>query len=85
MSDEQLPDWLAFGFAIEVPDGIYDGGKRQVNDAFLRPKPAELRLAGKTVPEPAKVRCDVFECAADHKMTKRLDRRGTHFVATSDR
>src|SRR6185312_4760511 len=40
--DEQLPERLAFGLRVEIPDGVDDGGRRQVDGAFVRADPAQL-------------------------------------------
>ena len=56
-----------------------------MNDALLGPQPAQLRFAGEAVPEPAEVRRDVAEIAADDKMPERFDGGRAHFVAAADR
>ena len=67
---EQLPDRLAFALRVKVPDGVDDGGERQMDDAFLRPEPAQLRVAReRRARTPAKSDGDVVDVPADDEMT----------------
>jgi hypothetical protein len=81
---QQLPHRLPLAARVEVPDGVDDGGQREVNHALLRPEPPQLRLAGQAVPEAREVRRDAAEVAPDHEVAERIHRRGAHFVAPPD-
>ena len=85
MSASSFHTGFAFGLAVKIPDRVDDGREREVNDALLGTEPAQLRFAGEAVPEPAEVRRDVVEVAADDEMTERLDGGRAHFVAAADR
>ena len=43
--DEELPEWLAGGLRVEVPDRVDDGRRREVDDALLGTDPAQLAVA----------------------------------------
>ena len=49
---EQLPEWLAFGFGVEVPDRVHYSGGSQVYDALLGADPLQLAVARHPAPEP---------------------------------
>jgi hypothetical protein len=82
---QQFPDRLLLGLGVKIPHRIHNRGERQVHGAFLGAKPAELRVAGKAVPEGRKVAGDVGEAAAHDEVTKRFDGGDAHFVAAADR
>ena len=82
---QQLPHRLAFHFSVEIPDGVDDRRQREMDHAFLRTEPAQLRVACEPPPERREVRGDVVEPLADDEMAKRIDRGGAHFVASADR
>ena len=81
---EQLPQRLAFGFRVQIPDGIHDGSQRQMDDALLGAEPSQLRIAREQAPEPRKIGRDVGELPPDDKVTKCLDAGDTDLVAASD-
>jgi hypothetical protein len=41
---QQLPERPALGLRVEIPHGVDDRGKRQVDDPLLRSKPSKLRI-----------------------------------------
>src|SRR5947207_9312284 len=79
--DEQFPQRLAFGFGVEVPDGINERRSRQVNDALLRPQPTHLTVTSDLVPEGAKVFRDRFQRPSLHVMFQRMDRGDADFFS----
>ncbi len=82
---QQLPERLAFGLGVQVPDGIDDGGHRQVDDAFFRTKPPQLRIARQSPPEPAQVCDQVLERPADYQITMSVDCGHAHLIAAANR
>ena len=58
---EQFPDGLALDFGVQVPDGVDEGRRGEMDDALLRPEPAELAFAGEASPELAHVSGDRFQ------------------------
>ena len=82
---EQLPHRLAFSLRVKIPHRVDDSREREMNDALLGTEPAQLRFAREAVPEPAEVRRDVVEVAADDQMPERFDGGCAHFVAAADR
>jgi hypothetical protein len=82
---EQLPQRLALDLGVKVPDGIDDGGHRQVNHALFGAEPAQLRVAGESSPEPAEICREILDSLADEMRAECLDRRHAHFVAAADR
>jgi len=61
---EELPEGFLFGASVEVPYGVDEGGGGEVDDAFFRAEPAELRVAGELTAEGAEVVGDGAEDAA---------------------
>ena len=50
---QQLPERLAFRLRPQVPDRVDDGGRRQVDHAFLRADPAQLADRRRSAPPEA--------------------------------
>jgi hypothetical protein len=48
------PERLALDFRPQVPEGVHDGGRGQVDDPLLGPQPAELAVARQVLPEGAR-------------------------------
>src|SRR5699024_3291914 len=51
----QLPHRLAQRFGPKIPNGIYEGTHRQMDDALFRSQPTELTVARTTVPKRSEV------------------------------
>src|SRR6185503_11206612 len=81
---EHFPQRLARALRVQIPDGVDDRRHRDVDDAFLRAEPAELRVAGQVAPERRRRRHDVVERAADHERLVGADRAGADLVAAAD-
>ena len=62
---EELPERLAFGAGVEVPDGVDEGTGGEVDDAFFGAEPAELGVVGELAGEGAEVVGDGAEGAVD--------------------
>ena len=61
---EELPEGFLFGAGVEVPYGVDKRGGGEVDNAFFRAEPAELRIAGEFAAEGAEVVGDGAEGAA---------------------
>ena len=83
--DQQSPQRLALGLRVQIPHGVDDGRRRQVDDAFLRTDPAELTVAGDVPPPLAGVLGKLFESLSDDERLERLAGRHTKLVASPDR
>src|SRR5437016_3982149 len=76
---------LALRLGVEIPDGVHDSGRREVEDALLGADPAELRVAGQPEPEPCHVSLDLLEGQSPDEGRERADRRDAQLVAPADR
>ena len=61
---QQLPQRLALDLGVEIPDGVDQGGRGQVDNALFRAEPAELRVAGQFAGECGKVLGDAAQRTA---------------------
>src|SRR6185312_7674422 len=64
---QQLPKRLALDARVEVPYGIDECPRRQMDDTLFRPQPAELRVRRKLPVKPAKVVRDGRQIAPYNK------------------
>src|SRR5215218_1293845 len=64
---EELPEGLALALGVEVPYGVDDRGRREVDHTFLRPDPPELAVSRDVTPESAHVLCERLERPSDHE------------------
>src|SRR5207244_12312469 len=70
---EELPERLALELRVEVPDGVDERRRGEVDDALLGAEPAELRVRDQPAPEAAEVRDEVLDRRADDVRRERLD------------
>ena len=82
---EQAPDGHAPRLCPEIPDGVHDRRRREVDDALLGSEPAELVLGGEAAPEAGEVAGDALERAAHHERLERTDRGDADLGATAVR
>jgi hypothetical protein len=54
-----LPERLVRPQGQQVPDGVHDRREREVDDALLRPEPAQLAVSREPPPEGPRVRLDL--------------------------
>ena len=78
--DEEFPQRLAFGFGVEVPDGINQRCSRQVNDALLGSQPTHLTVRRDLVPKGAEVFGQRFQRPPLHVMFESMDRGDADFI-----
>src|SRR5215211_8848805 len=71
---EELPERFVFGLRIEVPDGIDDGGRSEVDNTLLRSDPPELAVSRDVTPESAHVLCKRLEGPSLDERRERSDR-----------
>ncbi len=89
---KEPPKRLAFGLRPEIPDGVDDRRRREMNHTLLRAEPSELAVRSKTAPEPSHVganpievlpydeRCEGTDCSnADLVPTARREREPVTF------
>ena len=82
---EELPDRFALRLSPKIPDGIDDGGRGQVDRAFLRTDPAQLAVAGDMPPERAHVFREGAQRPPDHQWAKRGHGGDDDLIAAPDR
>ena len=82
---DQAPDRLAFELGPEIPERIDHRGRRQMDDALLRPDPAQLARRDELAPIGAHGAGDVGKPPADHQRRQSLDRRHAELVAATQR
>ena len=82
---EQPPERLALELGPEVPNGVDDGARRQMDRALLGSDPSQLRVGDEAPPEAAHVLADAVERPADHERLERADRRNADFGAPAAR
>ena len=63
--EQQLPERNAARFRPEIEAGVRDGGQGEVDDAFVRPQPAILRVIGDASLHGAQLRHQLLDIAAD--------------------
>ena len=85
MSASSFQTGLLRHLGLQIPHRVDDRRHRQVDDALLRPEPAQLRVAGERPPERRRGGDDLVEVAADHQRLEGANRRDAHFVAAADR
>ena len=83
--DEEPPKRFAFGLRPEIPDGVDDRRRREMNHALLGAKPAELAVRGKTTPEPSHVVANPIEALPDDERCEGTDRSNADLVPTACR
>ena len=81
--DEQLPERLAFDLGVQVPDGIDDRRRREMDDALFGPHPAELAVPDELVPERGEVIDDGGQGATDDHRPERRNGGHTELVAAA--
>ena len=82
---EELPERLSLELRVQVPDGVDDRGRREVDDALLRPEPAQLAVGDEPPPEPSEVADELLDGRADDVRHERLDRGDADLGAAADR
>jgi hypothetical protein len=80
----QLPDRFAGFLGPEVPDGIDDRTRGEVDGALVRPDPAQLAVSREIAPEPAGVVLDKVEVKSDHEVAHGLNGGTADVVAAPD-
>ena len=73
MIGEQLPQRLALALRPEIPDGVDDRGRGEMDHALLGPQPAQLRVRRRGYARTAHVADDLSERAPDHERLERTD------------
>jgi hypothetical protein len=81
---DDAPDGLSERFGPEIPDGVYDGSERQVDDALLGTDPAELRVVDEMAPCLAPVLDERLEGAALDAVGEVGNSGADNFVAATD-
>ena len=84
MSASSFQSGLPSALRVEIPDGVDDGGHRQVDHAFLGPSQRSCESPASAA-RTAEVRDHVLEAPADDERRERVDRRDAHLVAAADR
>ena len=69
---EKLPQRLSFHLSPKVPQRVDDGGRGEVDDAFLGADPAELAIAGESSPAGGEVLRDAVEAGALERAAEQL-------------
>src|SRR4028119_609270 len=82
---DQLPDRLARLLGAEVPDGIDDGTRGEVDGTLVRSDPAQLAVSRELAPEPAGVFLDPLQVEPDHEVSHRLNGGTADVIAAADR
>ena len=82
----ELPHRLAGPLRDEVPDGVDDGRRREVDDALLRPDPAQLAVADeRRARTPPRSATSSSIDRPDDQRPQRLDGRDDDLGAAADR
>ena len=71
---EIKPKRLAGALGQQVPDGVDDGGRGEMNDALFRAQPPILAVAHQTAPEAGKIILNPVKAATDDLRQQRVDR-----------
>jgi hypothetical protein len=79
---EQLPQRLPLQLRVEVPHGIDERRRREMDHALLGPEPPQLRVADEPTPQSPEVSDELADRRADDVRGERLDRRDADFRST---
>ena len=82
---EELPERLPGTLRGKVPDGVDQGGGRQVDHALLRADPTELAVADELAPKGARVCEQIRLGPTENPALEGLDRGHDDLGATTDR
>ena len=83
--DEQLPERLALELRVQIPDRIDDRRGREMDDAFLRTEPAQLRVGDEAAPQSSEVCDELVDGRADDVGRERVDGGDADLRAPADR
>ena len=80
----ELPNRHAAGAGPQVPHGVHDGRRGEVDDPLLGAEPTQLTVAGEAPPEAGHIAGDLVEIAPHHMMCERIDGGATQVVTAPD-
>ena len=80
---EESPKGLFFGARVEIPNRVDQSAGREVNDALLRAKPAELAVVGQLAAEGSHVCGERLKRSAFDETREVLKGQDTQLVSTA--